>query len=1063
MPPKINKETKAIQKAKAYADRTTALQQTAPQQTEQPEQPLSQPAGYAGIRFLTPNSNALHALDPHSTPADDKWLGPVNLQDKHKPLSSVQRPITALTAAANSSSSTSAHEAWTTIPFNAGVIAASSGFPKMSIEMYRPDGPGDGDSWNPTSSVDSCSTEDSTISEQDFIDGMMFPFNVKELPFVSIKKRSSGGDGPTTRALSDAVTRWDNSVPPKERDNRSFIQKFVESGSMAEQQQNAKVAHRATGFRFKIMSCNTHGKLDHLSSDANPVSVEINPDDWPGLAATLKDCVINANSRSLLSGDDDEFLVRLGENVEVSSEETPDMSATDAVTQTIQLQREIYGLLLGQLLPIGEELRQYEWKQFRESIKRNFHVSSGPPKFLRTSDERSRFVQVLNELYSDGLQDKMRADTGSKISQFTSRCTINPAFLEMKRTKATRIHLKSKEQFCILLLIIYADIIHDAKRLEDDAFKKKFIKFIQQNAGNLVAKMYNIHDSSQSPPQGIADLLSIIQKPNPVSIEDELMTFIEGHGTLLGTEIITALRATPLADYYKTRIFTNNACCDDAVNDTNIVSSLPSIVDAGSSGGNFGIIGLRNVEFRYSPEDTDEFYSLLMCNCISKPNIKIKSSERVRCFAIDEIINLQWNTGTSSITHNATDFQRLPFCDEQGSMKGWFSDIRLDNVAKRIWMKKIELSSVRPNGFDVLPCAAFKYIGDGGQVLDTLLEVNGGRKPFIVCSDTPPHTYMGGSQPLVVDPAICTKHNNIVNKYNRGRVLTREEDELFQNMLSKLDSRTIAQNDRPAHANFIAIMCMGLDCATQSFLPLLRKTPTGDSSRQATPHIAVKINCHELLNCSGTKLTQVVTDSSKPKGTSKKHVLQISSIQLKQTEPRERKQDYVFNGECADSREEFSESQRSNFTDTSKVSDSYMVSIASPYFPFSNRNQLMSPKGNSAVRNSQNLGSSEDEGNASDNSPPASGTKRSSDDPRRLLLQKSDSESDSESVSGIDGGSLRKKSIRKRSVKLQRHNNRRTQYISKKKRLSIKKKYSITKKTKNSNTKPKNTKKRKSN
>ena len=995
-------------------------------------------------------------------------LNCVQNHDKPVELSPVLKPThpekSGVSGAAYSgpNSSTPAQDAWPIVPSNAGATASSSSFPKMTNVLNTPSRGDDEDSWGPASSVGSCSTEDSTISEQDFIDGMMWPFHVKEIPFVSNKKQSSGGDGPTTRAFSNALTRWDDTMLSTKLDNRSHILEFVESGSMADRRQNVKVAQLATGFRFKIMSCNTDGKLDDFRSDANPVSVEINPNDWPKMAATLKDCVIQLNSNSLLSGDDDEFLVRQDDNVEVSSEENPDMSATEAATQTIQLQREIYGLLLGQLLPINEELSRYDWVKFRESIKQNFHMRSGPPKFLRTSDERSRFVHVLNELYSDGLQDKMNSETGSRISQFTSRCTINPEFLEMKRTKATRIRLKNKEQFCILLLIIYADIIHDAKRLgDDDDFKIKFIKFIQQNAGNLVAKMYNIQGSSQSPPQGIADLLNIIQKNNPVSIEDDLMAFIEGHGTLLGTDIIKVLRANPSADYYKTRIFTNNACCDDAVNDTNIVSSLPSIVDAGSSGGNFGIIGLRNVEFRWdSPEDTGEFYSLLMCNCISKPNIKIKSGERVRCFAIDEIINLQWNTGTSGITHNATDFQRLPFCDKDGSMKGWFSDIRLDNVAKRIWMKKIELSSVRPNGFDVLPCAAFKYIGDGGQVLDTLLEVNGGRKPFIVCSDTPPHTYMGGSQQLVVNPAICVNHNIIVNKYNRGENLTHRENELFQNMLSQLDSRTIAQNDRPAHANFIAIMCMGLDCETQSFLPLLRKTPTRDSSRQETPHIAVKINCHELLNCSGTKLTQVVTDSSKPKGTSKKHVLQISSSQSKQSATRERKQDNVFNGECADSREEFSDSQRSNFTDTSKVSDSYMVSIASPYFPFSNRNQFMRPNGNPAeIENSQNLGSSDDEDIPSsiENSP-QSGIKRMYDD-NRPLLQKSDSESES----GIDGGSLRKKSIRKRSVKLQRHNNRRTQYISKKKRLSIKKKSSITKKTKNSNTKPKNTKKRKSN
>lgn len=555
---------------------------------------------------------------------------------------------------------------------------------------------------------------------------------------------------------------------------------------------------------------------------------------WPHIEELIAGC-------SDIFGDDDpssSFNPRDHPSVkghEDEDEETVKDQESDP--QIIEARKEMFGLLLGQLLSIEDEIDRYTWfkdayeksKRSLENVFRNLKL----PDCLQSPESKKMLTEVLGKLFHEG---KEYNSDGRSIPSTRNR-KINQAFLDSKSSSATTIRFQTKEEFVIFILSIYADSIHDANRIEDTELKTKVVKLKKACARNFVAKMY---PRPQSAPIQVSKLLEIIER-NGTSFETELMDHyakISGCIEINPFDLATALTGDV--------VFTDNASMNKQVTKDNSVLSIQTLLDAGASNrGNLCFFDPYNVRFIWeehpgAKDSGGEYYEFLVNQTVSIPSHKASDCQY---FALDHFKRLSWRTRTGSKVHKKAVVERLPLCTIQGEMDGCFTSIMLRHVAERVWQQAVK-SVGEPDGLSALPLISLKWSGDSSMGIEELLgfknicgsfvhrEVEMRRRlPYIVSTDT---AMLSGNIQLSYE--ICKRYNNIVEQNNTGNTVNPEDLAFVNKFIDDIEvRRALISNDRSAHGGVILLLGATLK---------MRDSPVN-------PH------CKSILVCSGNEMVNI--------------------------------------------------------------------------------------------------------------------------------------------------------------------------------------------------------------
>jgi hypothetical protein len=559
-------------------------------------------------------------------------------------------------------------------------------------------------------------------------------------------------------------------------------------------------------------------------------------EDWNSVRELIASCPD-------IFGDEDPsptFNPRQNPSTEDPNEETVQDPERDQCI--IEASREMFGLLLGQLLSIEDELERYRWfkeayEKSKSSLQDVFRKLKSPECF-ESEGSKQMLVAVLRRLVGEGRE----FDTNGKSIPSTRNRKINQAFLDSKSSSATTIRFQTKEEFVIFILSIYADSIHDANRIEDTELKTKVVKLKKACAHNLVAKMY---PTSQSTPPNVHKLLKIIDESHKSTFETELM---DHFATISKCEEVQPFDLVRSISESSGVILTDNASMRNEVKKTNSVISIQTLLDAGASNrSDLCFFDPYNVRFIWeselgAKENNGEYYEFLVTQTVSIPS----SSRRMECkyFALDNFKRLSWRTGSGHKHHKKAVVERLPLCTIDGEMNGCFVSIMLRHVAERVWQQAVK-SVGEPDGLSALPLISLKWSGDSSMGIESVLGYKNmcgfflhppsmtarRRLPYIVSTDTA--MLPGNIKP---SHAFCERYNKIVEKNNKGHPVTHEELDIVERFIDEIEvRRALISNDRSAHGGVILLLGAMLKARDQPVNPY----------------------CKSILVCSGDEMVNI--------------------------------------------------------------------------------------------------------------------------------------------------------------------------------------------------------------
>ena len=454
-------------------------------------------------------------------------------------------------------------------------------------------------------------------------------------------------------------------------------------------------------------------------------------------------------------------------------EEDSDDDIEDIPQERPQLNLEIYNMMLGNLLDKNTEYERYKYlieKFDRE--QRDLAVlfkTIGKPEFDNEFD-RITFVQIMQNLIEEGRETTTPQFRNGKISK---------AFLQEKAEKASKIQLNKKEEMCIIFLLMYADTIHDARRLTDHDFRDKFISMIQHNATKLVQNMF----PNKKNDAHIINLLYIINS-NDSKYDDEILDLF------IRLNIKNPIQ-TPLQKsiYNNGEKFYDNA--SNAVSAIDRVCTFQTLKDGGSKNdGNLWLFNPHNLHIFW--EENGEYFGVQLIQKVIETE-----EDGVKIFALDNITSINYKVPRggrgNKITYNR-NFERLPLCTNDGKFGEVFMDIQLKKQAKAGWKMLLSIATDKSDGFSILPSTIFKYLGDFGMSVDEVFgitRVNGGRLPYkIEKSDR--------KKPLSkVENDRRRQYNENVKKYNKNPTeelrRTLSEIDVIESKISGIGNDRLAQ------------------------------------------------------------------------------------------------------------------------------------------------------------------------------------------------------------------------------------------------------------------------------
>jgi hypothetical protein len=565
-------------------------------------------------------------------------------------------------------------------------------------------------------------------------------------------------------------------------------------------------------------------------------SGDVAVEDWNSLRELIASCPD-------IFGDEDtspSFDPRQNPSTEDPNEETVQDPERDPYI--IEASREMFGLLLGQLLSIEDEVERYKWfekayEKSKSSLQDVFGKLKSPECF-ESKESKQMLVAVLGRLVNEGRE----FDTTGKSIPSTRNRKINQAFLDSKSSSATTIRFQTKEEFVIFILSIYADSIHDANRIEDTELKTKVVKLKKACAHNLVAKMY---PTLQLRPSNVSKLLDIINESHKSNFETELMDHFAKISACTEDRPFDLVKSISESSGV---IFTDNASMRNEVKKTNSVISIQTLLDAGASNrSDLCFFDPYNVRFIWesepgAKEHNGEYYEFLVTQTVSIPS----SSRRMDCkyFALDNFKRLSWRTGSGHKHHKKAVVERLPLCTIKGEMNGCFVSIMLRHVAERVWQQALK-SLGEPDGLSALPLISLKWSGDSSMGIESVLGYENmcgfflhpkmttarRRLPYIVSTDTA--MLPGNIKP---SHAICERYNKIVEKNNNGHIVTHEELVFVKRFIDEIEvRRALISNDRSAHGGVILLLGAMLKATDSPVNPY----------------------CKSILVCSGDEMVKV--------------------------------------------------------------------------------------------------------------------------------------------------------------------------------------------------------------
>lgn len=635
-----------------------------------------------------------------------------------------------------------------------------------------------------------------------------------------------GEDPPYLPSPSQSVSSYDSQLSVKipESELAALLQSqpevFLQSSQSSVKQQKTKRVKR-----------NVAGAADDYFVDERDLvfnNGDPSADSWPEISKLTASCPD-------MFGDEDPsplFDLRADSNVESYDEEMVQDPERDPHIN--EARKELFGLLLGEMLSLDDELNRYKWfedayERSKNSI-RDFQRSLSYPACLQSPIQQPRLAGVLSKLVNEG---KEYNSDGVQIPSTRNR-KINQIFLDCKSSTATTIRFQTKAEFVIFILSIYADSIHDANRIDNQELKTKIINLKKACANNFVAKMY---PDVKLRPSNVLKLLSIIGN-NGDSFETDLMdhyAVISGCHTINPFDLASALTGDV--------VFTDNASMKQQVTKDNSVLSIHTLVDAGASNrGKLCFLDQYNVRFIWEAAPNaknmgGEYYEFLVNQTVSQPSIR---EGECAYYALDHFKRLSWRTSKGSKMHNKAVVERLPLCSIEGNMRGCFTSIQLRYVAQTAWQQAVK-SVGEPDGFSALPLISLKWSGDFSMVLESVLgyrnmcgflpQIRRRRLPYIVSED---NTVLPGGIEVNSD-----RYNDIVERNNTNQQVTGEDIKYVNSFLDAIEQkRILISNDRSAHGEVILLLGATL------------KMDVSDSP--VNPH------CKSVLVCAGNE--EVHTD-----------------------------------------------------------------------------------------------------------------------------------------------------------------------------------------------------------
>jgi hypothetical protein len=829
-------------------------------------------------------------------------------------------------------------------------------------------------------------------------------------------------------------------------------------------------------------------------SDAFTVDLHLNPSVWPHFSADL-DHEVNAHPSSVRPHRE-AAVATAWQPADLELDQQPeDEDYDDAVgddvdgknTSLTKLQRELYMLRADQHLKPDIVAKMYKLDAELRNSRPKYQCSYSSPPYLKTEGEKKRYLRVMECLWQEGEFDKKNKGI-SQFVQNEGRCKLNPIFLQMKYDKATHIHLSTLEQFVLLCILIWGDCMHDARRIEDETKRQQSKDYIVLNIDIIIATFY---PHPELIPEEIRRLRNTIYECTD-DMETLFMKFVEESALLHGTppsRVKFQKKEWPehvdVSTYINERLMFNNASCLKRPI-PNIMDSLAGQIDAGETGGNASLVGPQNLAFIFTGHRGTECIVHFIRD-IAKSRVTDVNGTTTWFYAADLSTAIRVKFKGRNI--KTSSFERVPLCTLDGTHI--HATLELKVIARKVWEQSRANSTARPNGFRQLAIWCTKWLGDAGQQKLTVFNekgLNGGRYPLLVVCDEGQKYNIKGRE-YVIDIQTCLAYNEAVHQYNIGNISFNEEQlRLITRITEMLKYKTLAQNDRAAHALFQTLMILLLNSRCTS--PNIEKK--GMPREQCE---VINVHAQSLLTCSGTNLAQLVRHSDGPR------ILEIWTV-TPQPQKRFSSKSNLSTGTlapelvpnsldvdesvCSRGWESVSSSNATFINGLTTFFDPQSVKKASdrakvtkvtkaPYEspPVGAKRRIMNTEDSSPVSTQltqdliddtdvpeyRRFSDGEESFSLLDDEESFSHShdgNSDSDNERRPLLSHDSSEEEDMDEKDKKGGTI-KKSVKKRTVKRRRINNRKTkQYSNKKKHSSSKKKSVITKKTKVSKSKRNN-------